>query len=89
MLKNWYLSSRAAIMAGVSAFGITVLVMKLFHLPHEVALAPGMILRTWLNALGADQPAETVVFFTLAAWCLFFDGFFLIVRKPWRRRTTA
>lgn len=84
MLKNWYLSSRAAIIAGVAAFAVTVLVMKVFRLPAEVALAPGMLVRTWLNALGADQPAETVVFFTLAAWCLLFDAFFLIVKKPWR-----
>lgn len=85
MLKNWYLSSRAAILSGVTAFAISVLVMKVFHLPHEVALAPGLLFRASLNAMGADQGAETVVFLTLAAWCLFFDGFFLVVRKPWRR----
>lgn len=84
MLKSWYLSSRAAILAGVTAFAISVLAMKAFHLPNEVALAPGLLFRAWLNALGADQGAEAVVFLTLAAWCLFFDGFFLVVRKPWR-----
>jgi len=90
MLKAFYHSSFVAALAGVAAFGVSVLVMRMFGVPGEIVFAPGLAIQWVLNSLGADLPRRVAVFTTLAAWCLVADAVLMLVNKPWRAaRETA
>ncbi len=84
MLKAYYRSSRAALVAGVAAFAVSILLMRTLHVPANVVFAPGLLLQGFLNSLGADLPRRMAVPTTLFAWCLAADAVFMIVRRPWR-----
>ena len=84
MLKAYYRSSLAALGVGIFAFACSLLLMRAFALPGDVVFAPGLALRNFLNALGADLPRRTAVATTLLAWCLVADVAFLLLRRPWR-----
>jgi hypothetical protein len=84
MLRAYYRSSRAALVAGVAAFGVSVLLMRTFHVPADVVFAPGLLIQGFLNSIGADLPRRSAVPTTLFAWCLASDALFMLVRRPWR-----
>jgi hypothetical protein len=84
MLKSYYRSSRTALVAGVAAFAVSVLLMRAFSLPGDLVFAPGLALQSLLNALGADLPRRLAVLTTLLAWCLVMDALFLLINRPWR-----
>jgi hypothetical protein len=85
MLKSYYRSSLTASVAGVAAFAVSLAAMRLFHVREELVFAPGLLLQSLLNALGADLPRRMAVLCTLFCWCLVADGVFLMINKPWRR----
>ena len=86
MFRAWYRSSRAAAIAGVAVFAVSVLLMRAFDVPARVALAPGLLLAAGLRSLGADITNRMELVVALFAWCLIADALFLLVRRPWRER---
>jgi hypothetical protein len=89
MLRAYYRSSRAALVVGVAAFAVSILLMRTLHVPADVVFAPGLLIQGFLNWMGADLPRRIAVPTTLFAWCLVADAFFMLLRRPWRQTENA
>lgn len=84
MVRSFYRSSVAALLAGLAVFVASIVLTRAFHVPEDVVFAPGLLLQRFLNALGAELPRRVAVLGTLVAWCLAADGVLMLVNKPWR-----
>jgi hypothetical protein len=84
MFSAYYRSSLTAMVAGLAGFALSLLAMRAFDVPPHVVFAPGLLIQSMLNAIGADLPRRVAVFGTLAAWCLVADVVFMWVNRPWR-----